>query len=171
MNQVLETERLLLRRFTLDDVAAFYKLGANPEIVRYVGNSPFESVSAAESALVAAPLRDYQVHGYGRLACVLKTTGEVIGFSGVKFLDELGETELGYRFLPEYWGWGFATEAGAASIEYARSVLKLRRLIGVVHPENVSSASVLRKLGFSQQGHSSLAFFGDLKAELYAKQI
>lgn len=171
MSQALETERLLLRRFTRDDVAAFYELGTNPEIVRYVGNQPFESLSAAAAALEAAPLRDYDVHGYGRLACVLKTTGKVIGFSGVKFIEELDESELGYRFLPEYWGQGFATEAGLISIGYARSVLRLRRLIGLVHPENVSSVGVLRKLGFAQQGQVPFALFGDLKAELYAKHI
>ena len=52
----------------------------------------------------AAPFRDYATYGYGRFACVWKESGAVIGFSGVKYVPEIGDTELGYRFLPEFWG-------------------------------------------------------------------
>jgi hypothetical protein len=60
----LETERLLLRWFTLDDLEAFYELASNPRIIRYVGNQPLASLDVAREALVAAPLTDYASYGY-----------------------------------------------------------------------------------------------------------
>lgn len=168
---IIETQRMLLRKFDAGDAHAFLKLGSIPEIIRYVGNVPLTSLAEAEAVLAAAPLRDYQVHGYGRFACVWKETGEVIGFSGLKFIDELAETELGYRFLPEYWGRGLATEAGQASIEYARSCLGLTRLIGLVHPENLASAHVLGKLGFSPNGTAKLRSLGAQDFVLYEAKI
>lgn len=153
-----ETSRLLLRPFDLSDVTAFFRLGSDPQIIRYVGNTPFPSVEAARDTLEAGALHDYQTHGYGRFACVWKETGEVIGFSGLKFIEQIGETELGYRFVPEFWGLGLATEAGQESIAFARE-LELFGLIGLVDPENKASAHVLSKLGFQPDGKQDISFW------------
>lgn len=171
MTNLIETKRMLLRNFRLDDAPAFFRLGSIPEIIRYVGNTPLNSIAEAEAALLSAPLRDYDVHGYGRFACIWKETGELIGFSGVKFIEEMAETELGYRFLPEYWGRGLATEAGEASIQYARQSLGLNRLIGLVHPENHASARVLSKLGFSSRKNVRLSAFGEQDFGLFEAEI
>ena len=149
MNQVIDTGRLMLRRFVLDDLEAFYQLCSRPEIIRHAQSAPLASREAALEYLQAAPFRDYATHGYGRFACVWKPTGEVIGFSGIKFVPEIDDNELGYRFFKEFWGLGLATEAGEASIEFARSVLGLQRLVAMVHPDNVASARVVTKLGFA----------------------
>ena len=171
MQHEIETERLLLRWFREDDVQALYLLGSIPEIVRYTQNKPFASVEEARALLHAAPFHDYATHGYGRFACVWKATGEVIGFSGVKYVPEFADTELGYRFLPEYWGRGLATEAGQASIDYARSTVGLTRLIALVHPDNTASARVVTKLGFAveKQVRYSGLDKGDL--DLFARSI
>jgi ribosomal-protein-alanine N-acetyltransferase len=169
--QSLETERLLLRRFTLDDIDAFNELGTNPQAIRYVGNQPFASVEVARQTLAAAPLADYAKHGYGRFACVWKQTGQVIGFCGPKFLPDTGEVDLGYRFLPDFWGIGLATESARASIDYARRHLGLRRLVGWVHPENVASARVLTKVGFSFERTTTIAGITDIEFDLYARRL
>ena len=62
------------------------------------------------------PIADYRKHGFGRWGVVLKATGRLIGFAGLKYLDELREVDVGYRLLPEYWGMGLATEAAQASV-------------------------------------------------------
>src|SRR5512140_1368238 len=116
---VLETPRLLLRPLTGDDVPALYALTTIPEIIRYVGNVPAASLEEARTILETGALRDYAVHGYGRHAIVWKESGAVIGFHGLKLVDEIGETELGYRLLPAYWGKGLATEAGRVLVEHA----------------------------------------------------
>jgi ribosomal-protein-alanine N-acetyltransferase len=77
---------------------------------------------------------DYEKYGYGRYAVILKETDEFIGFSGLKYLEELNEVELGYRFLRKCWGKGIATEAGRPFIEYGFGELGLKKIIGLVHP-------------------------------------
>jgi RimJ/RimL family protein N-acetyltransferase len=119
----------------------------------------------------AAPIRDYATYGYGRFACVWKETGEVIGFSGVKYVPEIGDTELGYRFLPEHWGKGLATEAGRASIEFARADLGLARLVALVHPDNVASARVLAKLGFAVERQTRFSGLPDVDVNLFSLDL
>ncbi|GAA5176813.1 GNAT family N-acetyltransferase [Niveibacterium umoris] len=151
MNVNIETERLRLRPFTEDDLDAFHRLGTDPDAIRYVGNTPFRSREEALEVLRAAPLADYATRGFGRFACEWKESGEVIGFSGLKYIPEFDEIELGYRFLPAWWGKGLATEAGHASIAFAKATLHLQRVISLVDRENVSAAKVLRKLGFAYE--------------------
>ena len=167
----IETARLLLRRFTLADVPALFQLGTIPELIRYTGNTPLASLDEARENLIANPLRDYEVHGFGRLACVWRETGQVIGFSGVKHLDELDENELGYRLLPAWWGRGLATEAGRAVIGHARAVYQLQRLVSVIHPDNRASKNVVRKLGFTFEKTVTLASDSFASMEMYSGAI
>lgn len=167
----LETERLLLRWFTIEDLDVYNELGTNPRIIRYLGNQPFASLDVAKEALLAAPLKDYATHGYGRFACVWKPTNQVIGSCGPKFLADTGDVDLGYRFLPSFWGRGLASEAARASIEYARRDLGLQRLVGWVHPENVASASVLAKLGFSFERRTPVADLPGIDFDVYAMRL
>jgi RimJ/RimL family protein N-acetyltransferase len=115
---ILETDRLLLREFDEGDAEAFYVLGSDPAITRYTGDpgGGLSSIEHAVQVLLAHPMADYVRHGFGRWACVHKATGTVIGFAGLKHLDELGEVDIGYRLLPAYWGAGLATEAGRAAV-------------------------------------------------------
>jgi ribosomal-protein-alanine N-acetyltransferase len=146
--KTLQTPRLILRAFTLDDVAAFYRMGSQPEIIRWAQPTPFASLEEARHKLQEWPLHDYERVGYGRMACVWKATGEVIGFSGLKFLPDLRETELGYRLFPEFWGQGIASEAGQACLGFARE-LGLGHIVSLIHPANAASIGVARKLGLS----------------------
>lgn len=171
MDNVIDTGRLILRRFSLDDLQAFYQLASRPEIIRYAQSAPVASLEQARELMIAAPFHDYATYGYGRFACVWKETGEVIGFSGVKFVPEISDTELGYRFFPEYWGKGLATEAGRASIEFARSDLRLKRLVAMVHPDNVASARVLAKLGFSVEKKLAYSGLEGVEVDLFARSI
>jgi len=146
---MIETERLLLREFTPDDANAFLTLCSDPVITRYTGGPAMATLDDARKGLLERPIADYRKHGYGRWACVLKATGQVIGFTGLKFLDELGEVDLGYRFLPDYWGQGLATEASRPCIDFGFHRLKLGRILGLVDLDNGASVRVLMKLGFA----------------------
>src|SRR2546423_1868809 len=118
MALIIETDRLLLREFVVDDAEAFLLLNSNPEVLRYTGDSGIRDIAEARAALLARPIADYQKYGYGRLACIAKETGDLIGFAGLKYLDDLGYTDLGYRFLPAWWGRGLATEACRAVVDF-----------------------------------------------------
>jgi ribosomal-protein-alanine N-acetyltransferase len=145
----LETERLNLRLFTLDDLQIMFKLGSDPDVVKFA-DTPCKDLEEAKKRLEQGPLSDYQKYGYGRFAVELKETGKVIGFSGIKYLPEIDLPEVGYRYLKEYWGQGIGTEAARACVEFARQDLKLEKLIALIAPENIASIRVAEKLGMTR---------------------
>ena len=72
-----------------------------------------------------------------------------LGFCGLKYLEDLGVVDLGYRFLPQYWGRGLATEAGKVCLNFAFDTLSLSDVDAFVLPENARSIGVLKKLGMT----------------------
>lgn len=161
----MQTERLLIRPFTLDDAEEYFPLVSDPEVIRYTGEGPQPSVDAARDVIASRPLRDYAVHGFGRMACVERRSGRLVGFSGLKYLEELQEVDIGYRFLPAYWGMGFATESARAIMLQGKEVLGINRVIGLVQRENAASARVLAKLGLEFE---RVICLGDIGLDLYA---
>lgn len=149
---ILETDRLVLREFTVADAEAFFLLNSDPEVIRYTGDPGVRDVAEARTVLLERPIADYQKHGYGRWACIDKATGELIGFAGLKYLDELQDVDLGYRLRAAWWGRGLATEASRAVVDYGFQTLGLPHVLGLVDPENPRSVRVLDKLGFRYEG-------------------
>lgn len=143
----MQTEHLYLRRFTVDDAEEYWPLASRPEILRYTGEHPQATLDDVREILLTRPLKDYSVHGFGRMACIEKSSGRLVGFSGLKYLDDLHEVDIGYRFLPECWGKGYATESALMLMRQCNIEFGLRRIVGLVHPENVASKRVLEKLG------------------------
>ncbi|WP_332848088.1 GNAT family N-acetyltransferase [Massilia sp. S19_KUP03_FR1] len=147
MPTTIETRQLLLRPFTLDDAPDYWPLAKLPDVLRYTGEDARTSLEEVREVLLTRPLRDYAVHGYGRMACIEKSTGRLVGFSGLKYLEDLQETDIGYRFLPDSWGKGYATESAQALMAHGREQFGLTRIIGLVQPANGASSRVLEKLG------------------------
>lgn len=139
------TARVELKAFAIEDTVAFYELNNSPEVMKYTGEMGPESIEAAREAIRGYP--DFDEVGYGRWACHLKEENRIIGFCGLKYLHDLQEVDLGYRFFPEYWGKGLATETSLAAIDFGFSTLALSRIIGLVLPENEVSIRVLEKCG------------------------
>src|SRR5947207_14497848 len=147
MRVILETERLLLRQYVEEDAEAFFKLNSDPEVLRFVPDKALLNVEQARQILIDHPIADYRKYGFGRGACVLKSTGEQIGFAGLKYLEELGEVDVAFRLMRSHWGQGLATEAALACVRFGFAELGLKRIIGLVMPENVASVRVLEKTG------------------------
>ncbi|MCA9297324.1 MAG: GNAT family N-acetyltransferase [Phycisphaerales bacterium] len=135
---------------TPDDAPAFFALNSHPDVMRLTGEPPLQSESDARRAIAEYP--DFDTYGYGRWGCVLKENNAIIGFCGLKYLTDLDAVDIGYRFLPEYWGRGYATEACRASVVFGFDVLNLERIIGLVLEENTASIRVLEKIGMKPDG-------------------
>ena len=147
MNTIIETDRLILRRFDIKDFKEVYDFGSNKEVQKYTGDIIIESRDAAKELIKNVWYEDYKKYGYGRWATIYKPDNKLIGFAGLKYLPEIDETDIGFRFLPEYWGKGIATEASVEIIKYGFEKLNLNRIIGVAMPENIGSCKVLTKIG------------------------
>ena len=91
--------------------------------------------------------------------------GRLVGFSGLKYLEELQEVDIGYRFLPAYWGMGFATESARAIMLQGKEELGIKRVIGLVQRENTASAKVLSKIGLEFE---RVICLGNIGLDLYA---
>ena len=138
-----------MRLFTLDDLQVMYKLCTDPDVIKYA-DTPAKDIHEAQQRLEQGPLADYQKYGYGRFAVELKSSGEVIGFCGIKYLPEIDLPEVGYRYLKEYWGRGIGTEAALACVDFARTDLNIKKLIALIIPENTASIRVAEKLGMTR---------------------
>jgi RimJ/RimL family protein N-acetyltransferase len=147
---IVETERLLIREFVPDDAEAFYAFNSDPEVMRYTGEPASESIEQVRRSIRDYP--DYRKHGFGRWAVVYKPDDRVVGFNGLKYLDELDEVDLGYRLRSDYWGRGLATESSRAIVRYGFETLGLQRIIGLVMPRNEASVRVLEKVGMRYDG-------------------
>ena len=144
----IETTRTYLREFQLDDAAAVLKFNDNRDVTRYTGDAGMiTSLNDARRVITDIWHREYKLYGYARWAVVEKSNLQVIGFCGLKYIPKLGMPDIGYRFLPEYWGKGLATETAMASVEYCRAQLNVQRYFADVMEENTASVKVIRKLG------------------------
>ncbi|NOU60947.1 GNAT family N-acetyltransferase [Marinifilum caeruleilacunae] len=144
MKIIIETERLQLREFVPDDAQSMFDLNADPEVIRYTGDPPFESVNQARTFL--ENYADYEKNGYGRWAMIAKENQEFIGWCGLKLIEE-GLIDLGFRVFRTHWNKGYASEAAKACIDYGFNKLGFDEIIGRVVAENTASVKVLEKMG------------------------
>ncbi len=144
MNTILQTPRLILREFEISDAEELYKLNSDEEVIRYTGDSAFDSVESARVFL--SNYNEYEKNGYGRWAVIEKESNTFLGWCGLKYHTE-GYTDIGFRFHRQYWGKGFATESAKAVISYGFNNLGLSKIIGRASQDNIASVKVLEKLG------------------------
>jgi ribosomal-protein-alanine N-acetyltransferase len=163
MNVMIETERLLLRNFTIEDAALIYELNLDPDVIRYT-HDPIKDMEHARQILEQVILPQYTLYNHGRWAVHLKPQLDFIGWCGLKYIPQRDEVDLGYRFKKQFWGKGYATEAAQACIKYGFEKLNLHRIIGRAMPENTASLHVLEKCGMSflieevVDGHSAKTY-------------
>jgi RimJ/RimL family protein N-acetyltransferase len=140
---MIETERLLLREFTLADLDELARLRSDPEVMRYIGEQSKEKVSQR----LAYYISHYESHGFGMWAVIDKERREMIGWCGLIFLDGTPEVEVGYGIARSHWGKGLMTEAARASLRYGFERAGLKRIVAVAMPENTASRRIMEKLG------------------------
>jgi RimJ/RimL family protein N-acetyltransferase len=144
---VIETERLALRRATLADAPFLLRLWNDPTYYAFIGDRGIRTLEQAEAAIQDRLLASYARNGFGLYLVTLKATGELLGMAGLIRRPGLDDVDVGYAFLPPYWGQGYAYEAAAAALAYGRDTLQLPRVVAIVDPGNARSIHVLEKLG------------------------
>ena len=146
MKNLINTERLFLRKITLNDKEDLFKLHSHPDVQMYTGEPVVESMEEIEEAILIR-IEDYKKYGYGRWATFLKNEMKFVGWAGLAYLPEFDEIDLGYRILPEFWGLGIATEASRAILNYGFDSLKIKKIIAIAFKENRASIRVMEKVG------------------------
>ena len=147
MNQILETERLNLREFTLDDTEFIVKLLNTEGWLKYIGERNVKTTEQAIKYLENGPLKSYKDHGFGLWMVENKSDSKPVGMCGLLKRNYLPDPDIGFAFLPEFNGLGYAFEAAMATMNYAQDVLKLKIIDAITLEENASSIKLLVKIG------------------------
>jgi RimJ/RimL family protein N-acetyltransferase len=146
---ILETPRLRVERFTLDDAEFILRLLNEPSFILYIADKGVRTLDDARGYLSSGPLAHYQRHGFGLWRLCERATGVPIGMCGLIQRDALEDVDIGYALLSEFGGKGYAREAAGAVVRYARDVVGLDRLVAVVSVGNQRSIRLLERLGFT----------------------
>ncbi|MEO6209844.1 MAG: GNAT family N-acetyltransferase [Gemmatimonadaceae bacterium] len=146
---ILQTERLVLRPLTLDDLDWFSVLRGDPDVMRYIGThgplTPEQSVEKLDKYL-----RCWTDNGLGMFG--IRCGDEPVGWGGLQPLENTGEIEVGYAFGKKSWGLGLATETARAVVAWGFLEKQLDRIVAVASPENSASRRVMDKLGMTYEG-------------------
>jgi len=148
---ITQTPRLLLTHFTEQDAPFILRILNTPGWLQFIGDRNVRTPEAAEQYTKEKLIGAYQQFGFGMYAVRLQDTREIIGMCGLVKRDHLEHADIGYAFLPEFTGQGYAREAAAAVLEYANQTLGLKPLLAIVTPNNTSSIKLLEKLNFNFQ--------------------
>lgn len=143
---MLETERLILRKFETSDADAVFRLRSDADVMRFIREPQNRDETKKWIELVSKYWASDRI---GFCAVVDKQTEKLCGWCGLWRLKETGETEVGYAVDKEFWGRGLATEAARKLLEYGFEVLNLGEIVAVARPDNRGSRRVMEKLGMS----------------------
>ena len=147
----MDSERLVLRDYTLSDIDAEYEYNTDPELFKYM---PFSSGTHEDTRNRIERTIEKQKETprtVYNMAVTLKSTQELIGGFRISSESDI-EGSIGYKLAKHHWGKGYATEAAIAVVDFGFNVLNLHRVYATVHPENVASIRVLEKVGMTLEG-------------------
>jgi len=152
MTTSIETERLVLRPLELSDAEDMFAMDKNPNVHIYLWQKPYQTIDESIKNIEYIH-KQYAENNIGRFATILKETGEFIGWTGIKFINdhvENGNTnfyDYGYRLNEKFWNKGYASEATKAWLDHAFNVMKIEKMNAYTHSENGASNHILEKHG------------------------
>jgi ribosomal-protein-alanine N-acetyltransferase len=149
---ILETDRLTLRRFAIDDAPVALELLNDPAFLRFVGDRGVRTIDAARDYLLQGPIDSYERHGYGLYLVERKDGRTPVGMCGLLKRPFLDDPDIGFALMPRFRSLGYAFEAASAVMTYARESLHLGRIVAVVSPGNERSIRLLGRLGMIAEG-------------------
>jgi RimJ/RimL family protein N-acetyltransferase len=143
---ILQTRRLRLRTISSDDAAFYLELLNDPAFIEHIGDRGIRTLEEARRAVEEGPAAMHEKRGHSLYVVELKETGAPIGMCGLIKRDTLEDVDIGYAYLPQYRGCGYAFEAGQAVLAYAPT-LGIMRVVAITKPQNIASNQLLKKLG------------------------
>lgn len=149
--KVLETERLVLRWITLDDAEFILELVNEPSWIRFIGDRGVRTLDDARKYITNGPSASYARSGFGFYLVELKETGDKTGICGLVKRNGLNDIDIGFAFLPRFWGLGYAFESAEAVLTHARNDLGIARVVAITAMDNHSSMKLLGKLGMQRE--------------------
>lgn len=123
----------------------------DPEVLQFTGDNPFASVREAESFILN--YSHYKESGYGRWSIYRLEDNQYLGFAGLRYNQDSGETDIGYRIMRQHWGKGIATQATRLSLKVGFNQYNLDSIIGRAMENNPASYHILEKLGFEKESN------------------
>lgn len=170
MSIVLKTDRLILRRLTIDDAEFIFALLNDPAWLRYIGDKNIKSIEDAASYIAKGPMVSYDRFGFGLYLVERKSDAAAIGICGLIQRDTLPDVDIGLAFLPDYRRQGYAFESSVAVLEHGRRDFGLKRIVALTAPDNDDSIRVLKKLGFQFEAFIAMSADG-LPTRLFAREL
>lgn len=151
----IETDRLLMRDLMDEDVHGMFAMDSDAEVHAFLGNKPISTLEEAQK-MIDSIKQQYVQNGIGRWAVVEKESGAFIGWSGFKLITDVigGRSnfyDLGYRFIKQYWGKGYATETAVASLNHGFSKLDYEEICGMADVDHIASNAILQKIGLMKR--------------------
>jgi len=149
---MIQTERLELREYTLDDAPFIYTLMNSEGWLKNIGDRNIKTIEDAENYMQKHYLSSYEKHGFGPYLVSLKEEGTPLGSAGLYKRDNLEHPDVGFAFLPEFANKGYAYESSKAVMQFASETLELETIVGITIETNLSSIKLLKKLGLAEIG-------------------
>lgn len=144
---ILETERLTLREITTEDAEFIYNLLNDPDFLRYIGDRKIKNLDDAKEYISKKMIPNYETFGFGFYLTELRENGTPTGVCGLVKRPFLEHVDVGFAFLPEYRGNGYAFESASAILKYAKNNLGINYIVAITDPDNFRSIKLLEKLG------------------------
>lgn len=145
------------------------RLMNEPSYLRFIGDKGVRNVADARQYILDGPVDSYGRYGYGLNLTERKEDGAPIGICGLVNRESLEGVDIGFAFLFDYWSNGYAHEAANATLEYAKNVVGLGRILAITAPDNNNSIKLLEKMGFQFEGMASV-FADEPEVKLYARE-
>jgi RimJ/RimL family protein N-acetyltransferase len=166
---IIETERLVLRKLTIDDAAFLLDLLNQPSFIQFIGDRGVRTLDDTRKIILTRYIAAYERLGFGVYLTLLKKDSVPVGICGLIKRDGLDDVDVGYAFLPQYWSQGYASESASAVLAYARNTLGIKRILGITTPDNAGSIRVLEKAGLKFERMVKLSE-DDVELKLFASE-
>ena len=145
--KILDTNRLHINKLDQTYDGFIYELLNDPGWIRFIGDRGIRTLEDAQKYISNGPMESYRVNGFGLYVVKLKNTEIPIGMSGLIKREGLEDVDIGYAFLPQYRGMGYALEAALALLDYAQHEFGLKKVVAITNPDNEDSIKLLVKAG------------------------